>query len=188
MKIATALTSLSAGVWMALGIAGLSNAQSAGAGVALYIVESCKSAAQGGRCSLGLVQVPKGVVPPANTQTTCAPGWIVHFIAEQGTVEKGGINRGASLVCGYQDAQAALRAAIQNCNERTFVVCNAANQITVNWARWDGKSLTGQPPTSVAVTLDQFPGALSCTSSLPIQESAQCGPAAAVQLRNAGLR
>lgn len=186
MRLITTLKTLMAGSALALGAH--VQAQTATTAVELYVVDSCKPVAQGGRCALGLVQVPPGVTAPANVQTTCAPGWIVHFMAEQGTVEQGGINRGASLVCGYQDAEAALRAAIKTCNERTFVRCDSANQITVHWARWDGGSLTGQPPTSVAVTVDTIPGAMSCSTSLPIQESDQCQPAAAVQLRSAGLR
>lgn len=186
MKFSLPLKTLMAG--SALVIGAVVHAQTATTAVELFVVDSCKPAAQGGRCALGLVQVPPGVTPPANVQTSCAPGWIVHFTAEQGTVEQGGINRGASLVCGYQDAEAALRAAIQACNERTFVRCDSASQIAAHWARWDGGSLTGQPPTSVAVTVDMVPGALSCSSSLPITESAQCPPAAAVQLRSAGLR
>lgn len=175
-------------VGSALAVGPLVQAQAITSPVELFVVDSCKPVSQGGRCALGLVQVPPGVTPPANVQTACAPGWIVHFAAEQGTVEQGGINRGASLVCGYPDAEAALRAAIQACNERTFVRCDSANQISVHWAHWDGNSLTGQPPTSVAVTVDMVPGALSCSSPLPLAESVQCSPEAAVQLRKAGLR
>lgn len=153
----------------------------------LFVVESCKPLAKGGRCTLSLEQIPAGAAAPAQMQTRCAPGWVAHFRAEQGTVESGGINRGASVVCGYTSPEAALRAAIQACSQQTFVECNVANEINVTWANWGPSSLTA---TTVAqpVSVAQIPGALSCVSGIPVKESAQCSAQAAAQLRAAGLR
>jgi len=155
----------------------------------LYVVQECQPMAKGGRCSLALFQAGASSPAPQNVQTTCAPGWVVHFIAEKGSVEKGGINRGASVVCGYQDAQSALRAAIQACDESAFGICSSANNITAHWGQWSA-SAAGIPQSGAgqSISVSQLPGALSCSSAIPLQETAQCPPVAAVQLRQAGVR
>lgn len=175
---------------LSLGVTGIAQAQQvASAGSKLYIVQECQPVAKGGRCALALLQTGANSLAPQNAQTTCARGWVVHFIAEKGSVEKGGINRGASVVCGYQDAQQALRAAIQACDESAFGICSSADHVKVSWAQWSATtpvtqlSGSGQP-----FSVQQLPGALSCSSDIPLQEGEQCPPIAAVQLRQAGVR
>ncbi len=175
---------------LSLGAAGTARAQSvASAESTLYIVQECQPVAKGGRCTLALSRTTAGSPAPQNAQTACAPGWLVHFIAEKGTVEKGGINRGASVVCGYQDAELALRAAIRACDESAFGICSSANRVTVRWAQWRA-SEAGIPPSGAAqsISVEQLPGALSCSSTIPLQESEHCPALAAVQLRQAGVR
>ena len=175
---------------LSLGVLGTAQAQQAvSAESKLYIVQECQQMAKGGRCSLALFQAGAGSPAPQNVQTTCAPGWVVHFKAEQGSVEKGGINRGASVVCGYQDAQSALRAAIKACDESAFGICSSANNVTVHWGQWSANAPGFQQPgAGQSIAVSQLPGAVSCSSAIPLQETAQCPPAAAVQLRQAGVR
>lgn len=180
-------------VAMSLGAIGSVQAQTAAPqasdGLSLYIVQFCKPLAEGGRCELSLVQTRASDPPPQNVQTSCAPGWVVHFMAERGTVEQGGVNRGASIVCGYEQANAALRAAIQTCDEQAMGICSGANQIDVQWAQWTPVSPAVQHlGLNRPIAINRLPQSQSCRSGIPVQESDRCTPVAAVTLRSAGVR
>lgn len=157
-------------------------------GLKLYIVEACEPVDKGGRCSLELMQMPASQASPTNAQTTCAPGWVAHFVGQVGTVEKGGINRGAAIVCGYQSEEAALRAAIKVCDERMTNICSQANNINVTWGKWDEMPVPGVTSGQM-LDASQLPQARFCRSDVPLVESPEnCPPSAAVQLRSAGVR
>jgi len=154
-------------------------------GAKLYIVEQCQPFAKGARCTLTLEQYPEGAAAPAKAQS-CAPGWVAHFNARQGTVESGGIVWGASVTCGYPSAEEALKAAVAECSQKTFVRCAEANEVVAKVAKWSPESI---PATAVqTVAVDKLPGALTCTTSIPVKESADCPAQAAAYLRAAGLQ
>ena len=157
--------------------------------LSLYIVEQCAPLAQGGRCGLGLVQMPDAMLPSGKVQSTCTAGWLAHIGAERGTVEKGGVNRGQAVVCGYAEPQEAIRAVLLACNEQTLGICRDANYVNVQWAFWsgDGADLK-QLPMDVTLQIEQLPQAQQCASVVPLTESVSCPPAAAVLLRQNGLR
>ena len=157
--------------------------------LSLYIVEQCASLAQGGRCSIGFVQAPASAPTPAQVQQTCASGWVAHITAERGTVERGGINRGQAAVCGHQDPSQAIRALLAACDEQTLGICHSANHVNVQWAMWSATDATVNAlPMNTALNIDQLPQAIQCASVVPLTESASCSPAAAVLLRQSGLR
>lgn len=168
-----------------------SQAQTAndGSALSLYIVDQCASLAQGGRCSVGFVQVPANTQPLSQVQQTCSPGWVAHITAERGTVESGGINRGQAAVCGHQDASQAIRALLAACNAQTLGICQSANHVNVQWAMWSGTDAALKAlPMNAALNLDQLPQAAQCASAVPLVESVSCPAPAAVLVRNAGLR
>jgi len=156
----------------------------------LFITQQCAPTSRGGRCSLTFVQVRSGERPTAgNVQQTCAPGWVARIAAERGTVEKGGVNRGEAVVCGYTDPAGALRALLQTCDEQTLGICRDANQVNVQWAFWSPEDPSLQMlPMNAAMPVDRLPKAQACQSPVPLIESASCPPATAVQLRLVGLR
>jgi hypothetical protein len=157
--------------------------------LSLYIAEQCQPLAQGARCRLGFVQVPIGRQPTGNISQTCAPGWLVHVTAERGTVERGGVNRGAAAACGHADAQAAIRQALTSCDEQTFGICQDADHIDIQWAYWSGADdALNALAMNAPLPIEQLPQARQCTSVVPLVESASCPPAAAVLLRQSGLR
>jgi len=157
--------------------------------LSLYITQQCKPLSQGGRCRLLFVQVPAGLTPTSEVSQTCAPGWLAHVTAERGTVEKGGVNRGQAVVCGHTEAEAAIRAAMVSCDEQTFGICQDADYINIQWAFWSGQgdALT-RLPMDEPLNLERLPQAQQCASAVPLVESASCQPAAAVLLRQSGLR
>jgi len=158
--------------------------------LALFITQQCAPTSRGGRCSVSFVQVRSAERPVVGTvQQTCAPGWVARIAAERGTVEKGGVNRGEAVVCGYTDPTAALRALLQTCDEQTLGICRDANQVNVQWAFWspDDPALQMLPMNAV-LPVDRLPQAQACQSPVPLIESASCPPATAAQLRLVGLR
>jgi len=180
---------------LALGLPGGAVAQTAPATavalpLSLFITQQCASTSRGGRCSVSLVQVRTGVKPTAGeVQQVCAPGWIAHVAAQRGTVEKGGVNRGEAVVCGYTDPLAALRALVKACDEQTLGICSDANQVNVRWGLWEPSSMAVQVlPTDAALPIERLPQAQACASPVPLVESGACPPSAAVVLRQVGLR
>lgn len=180
---------------MALGLPGwvgaqLSSTSAVALPVSLYITQQCAPTSRGGRCSVAFVQVRTGVKPAfGEVQQACAPGWIAHVSAQRGTVERGGVNRGEAVVCGYTDPLAALRALMKVCDEQTLGICRDANQVSIRWGVWDPASMAVQAlPTDTALPIERLPQAQACVSPVPLVESASCPPAAAVLLRQAGLR
>lgn len=157
--------------------------------LALYIKEQCASLSRGGRCSVSFVQVPTGTPPSGNIQQQCAPGWVAHVMAERGTVEKGGVNRGQAVACGHEQAEQAIRAVLLACDQQTMGICGDANYVDIKWGYWSGagEPLTGLPMDQT-LPIEQLPEAQACASVVPLEESAACPPAAAVTLRNSGLR
>ena len=157
--------------------------------LSLYITEQCASLAQGGRCQLGFLQVPTGVQPLGDISQTCAPGWLVHVTAERGTVERGGVNRGQAVVCGHPEPTPAIRSALLKCDEQTFGICQDADHVDIKWAYWSGEDeALNQLPMNAPLPVDRLPQAQQCTSVVPLVESPQCPAAAAVLLRQSGLR
>ena len=158
-------------------------------GLSLYITEQCQPLSQGGRCRLVFIQVPAGMTPTSEVNQTCAPGWLAHVTAERGTVERGGVNRGQAVVCGHTEVEAAIRAAMVSCDEQTFGICQDADYVNIQWAYWSGEdaALTGLPMDE-PLNLEQLPQTQQCASAVPLVESASCRPAAAVLLRQSGLR
>lgn len=155
-------------------------------GLKMYIVESCEPFAKGGRCSLALLTQPASQSAPTNAQTTCESGWVANFMGLEGTVEKGGINRGSAIVCGYQSAEQALRAAVKVCDEQMDGICSRADSINVSWASWNGQAIPGVA-SDQTLKVNQLPDARTCLSELPLKESADCKARAAVELRSAGI-
>jgi len=166
------------------------SAPMATAPLALFITQQCAPTSRGGRCTLSFVQVRSGERPVAGTvQQTCAPGWVARVAAERGTVEKGGVNRGEAVVCGYEEPTAALRALLQTCDEQTLGICRDANQVNIQWAFWSPENPSLQMlPMNAALPVNRLPQAQACESPVPLVESASCPPTTAVQLRLVGLR
>lgn len=155
----------------------------------LSITQTCQPMSRGGRCSLSLVQTFEGQMPTGDVQQRCAPGWLARITAMRGSVEKGGINRGQAVVCGHPAPEAAIRALLMACDEQTRGICQDANDIDVRWAYWSPDEAQIQAlPRNQALSLEQMPQAMRCTSPVPIVESSHCPPPAAVLLRQSGLR
>lgn len=157
--------------------------------LSLYIVQQCASMSRGGRCSVSFVQTPAGMSASGDVTQACSPGWLAHVTAERGTVEKGGVNRGQAVVCGHTEPGNALRALFVACDEQTLGICRDANHVNVQWAYWSGNDAAlKQLPMDEPLQIEQLPQAQQCASVLPIVESVGCPPAAAVLLRQNGLR
>lgn len=157
--------------------------------LSLYIKEQCASLARGGRCSVSFVQVPTGTAPSGDIQQQCAPGWLAHVMAERGTVEKGGVNRGQAVACGHEQAEQAIRALLLACDQQTMGICGDANYVDIKWGFWSGEGESlARLPMDQSLPIEQLPQAQACASDVPLQESASCPPSAAVTLRNSGLR
>jgi hypothetical protein len=157
--------------------------------LSLYIKEQCASLSGGGRCSVSFVQVSTGTLPSGNVQQQCAPGWLAHVMAERGTVEKGGVNRGQAVVCGHEQPEQAIRALLLACDQQTFGICGDASYVDIKWGHWSGEgaALT-KLPMDQSLPIEQLPEAQFCESVVPLEESDRCPPLAAVTLRNTGLR
>jgi hypothetical protein len=155
----------------------------------LYVVQQCASLSQGGRCQLSFVQMPQEAKPSEDIERTCATGWLARITAQRGTVERGGINRGQAVVCGYAEPAIAIRGLLLACDEQTLGICQDANQIDVQWAYWsDVDPAIAALASDQPLALNQLPQYHQCVSAVPIQESQQCPPEAAVLLRSNGMR
>jgi hypothetical protein len=155
----------------------------------LSIAKTCAPISKGGRCSLTLIQTTRGQLVGGDVQERCAPGWVARITALRGSVEKGGINRGQALVCGHASPQEAIRSLMLRCDEETGGICSDANDVNVQWALWSPTSDQIRTlPRNQSLALSQFEQTVSCLSPVPLVESADCPPQAAVVLRQSGLR
>ena len=155
----------------------------------LSIAQTCAPIAKGGRCTLGFVQTMGDALVESDVQERCAPGWVASIKALRGSVEKGGVNRGQALVCGHASPQEAIRSLMRTCDEKTNGICSDANDVTVQWALWSPTSDQIRTlPRNQPLALSQFEQAARCQSPVPLVESADCPPQAAVLLRQSGLR
>lgn len=165
------------------------NATDTNRDLVLSIMQVCKPMSRGGRCTLSFVQTLEGQAPVGDVQQGCAPGWLAQITALRGSVEKGGINRGQAVVCGYSEPEAAIRALMIACDAQSLGICQDANNVNIHWAHWspDNTELEALPRNQ-PLALGQLPQSASCLSPVPLVESSACLPQAAVLLRQSGLR
>lgn len=155
----------------------------------LSIAQTCAPMNKGGRCSLNFIQTMGDPLVENDVQERCAPGWVASITALRGSVEKGGINRGQAMVCGYTSPQEAIRGLMRTCDENTRGICSDANDVTVQWGFWSSTSDQIQAlPRNQPLSISQFEQATRCQSPVPLVESVDCPPQAAVVLRQSGLR
>jgi len=160
-----------------------------GPDLVLSIAQTCEPISKGGRCSLEFVQTLSGQPVAGDVQQQCAPGWLAHITAMRGSVEKGGINRGQAVVCGYPTPQEAIRGLMIACDKETQGICSDANDVNVQWAYWSPELSQIQAlARNQSLALSNLPKSTRCMSPVPLQESTSCPPQAAVTLRQSGLR
>jgi len=166
----------------------------------LAIVHACRPAGQ--NCRLGFVDTLKnddvaalvgrhlgqgrpGEGPSVEVLAVCAGSWLASVsVAADGGGQAA--PAGASAVCGYSSARAALSAALDACDSQTGGACRRSGRLRASWGHWDGRELPGRE-RNPGMPYDSWPGGLACESPLPLQVSPSCSEQAAAALRDAGV-